>query len=38
MNDLAQADKYDYRVVNEDVDAAVKEVQQIMKSERNKEA
>ncbi|MGN0702035.1 MAG: guanylate kinase [Lentihominibacter sp.] len=37
MNDLAQADKYDYRVVNEDVDAAVKEVQHIMKSERNKE-
>lgn len=37
MNDLAQADKYDYRVVNEDVDAAVREVQQIMRFERNKE-
>ena len=38
MNDLAQADKYDYRVVNENVDAAVREVQQIMKIEKSKEA
>ncbi|MDO4833693.1 MAG: guanylate kinase [Bacillota bacterium] len=38
MNELAQADKYDYRIVNENVDAAVKEVQRIMKIERSKEA
>ena len=38
MNDLSQADKYDYNVVNEDIDAAVKEVQHIMKIERSKEA
>ena len=38
MNDLSQADKYDYNVVNEDVDAAVREVQHIMKIERSKEA
>ncbi|MDO4176094.1 MAG: guanylate kinase [Bacillota bacterium] len=38
MNDLAQADKYDYRVVNENLEAAVCEVQQIMKIERSKEA
>ena len=38
MNDMAQADEYDYRVVNDDIDAAVKEVQQIIKTERSKEA
>lgn len=37
-NDMAQADKYDYRVVNEDLETAVKEVQQIMKEEKSKEA
>ena len=38
MNDLAQADKYDFRVVNENLDAAVAEVQQIMMIEKSKEA
>lgn len=38
MNDLAQADKYDYRIVNDDIDAAVTEMQRIMIKERDKEA
>lgn len=38
MNDLAQADKYDYRIVNDDVDAAVTEMKNIMMKEKSKEA
>ncbi|MDD4200587.1 MAG: guanylate kinase [Eubacteriales bacterium] len=38
MNDLEQADKYDYCVINENVDAAADEVQRIMNIERSKEA
>lgn len=37
MNDLAQADKYDYTVINNDLDTAVAQVQQIMRKEKNKE-
>ena len=37
MDDLAQADEYDYLVVNDDVDTAVWKVQQIMRIEKGKE-
>ena len=37
MDDLAQADEYDYIVVNDDVDTAVWKVQQVMRIEKGKE-
>lgn len=37
MSELAQADKYDYRVVNDDVDIATAEVQKIIRIEKSKE-
>ena len=37
MDDLAQADEYDYLVVNDDVNTAVWKVQQIMRIEKGKE-
>ena len=37
MNELAQADKYDYQVVNDDVDIATAKVQEIMRLEKSKE-
>ena len=37
MEDLAQADEYDYLVLNDDVNTAVWKVQQIMRIEKGKE-
>ena len=37
MDDLAQADEYDYLVVNDDLETAVWKVQQIMRIEKGKE-
>ena len=37
MEDLAQADEYDYLVVNDDLETAVWKVQQIMRIEKGKE-
>ena len=37
MDDLAQADEYDYLVVNDDIETAVWKVQQIMRIEKGKE-
>ncbi len=36
LNDIAQADRYDYRVVNDSLDNAVRQVRQIMEKERNR--
>lgn len=33
LNEMAQADKYDYRVVNDDIQSAVKQVREIMNKE-----
>lgn len=38
LNDMAQADKYDYKVINDDIETAVAKVQRIMKTEKSKEA
>ncbi len=37
MDDMAQSDRYDYLVVNDDINAAVWQVQQIMRIEKGKE-
>ena len=37
MGEIAQADKYDYIVVNDNLDTAVARVSEIMESERNRE-
>lgn len=36
MNDIAQAERYDYRVVNDTLDNAVRQVCEIIKKERNR--
>ncbi|MGX8774382.1 MAG: guanylate kinase [Bacillota bacterium] len=37
MEDLAQADEYDYLVLNDDIETAVWKVQQVMRIEKDKE-